>query len=123
MMGRCCLAECRARGDAEWSGSLGVGPPGRRSRSPAADLDRRGRQEDRSSMGDVIALPLPCAVALPDVRGEHRAMQVTWHERDNVFVVSMWRSGSCVASVHLAPAEAAALIGALADGLAGRPRA
>ena len=73
-------------------------------------------------MGDVIALPLPGAVALPDVRGEHRAMQVTWHERDNVFVVSMWRSGCCVASVHLAPAEAAALIGALADGLSGRSR-
>ena len=90
---------------------------------PVAHLDRRGRREDRSSMGDVIALPLPGAVALPDVRGEHRAMQVTWHERDSVFVVSMWRSGCCVASVHLAPVEAAALIGALADGLAGRSRA
>ena len=74
-------------------------------------------------MGDVIALPLPRAVALPDVRGQHRAMQVTWHERDDVFVVSMWRSGSCVASVQLAAAEAAVLIGALAEGLAGRQRA
>ena len=73
-------------------------------------------------MGDVIALPLPGAVALPDVRGDHRALQVTWHARGGVFVVSTWRAGVCVASVHLAPAEAAALIGALAEGLAASPR-
>jgi hypothetical protein len=73
-------------------------------------------------MGDVIALPLPGAIALPDVRGQHRALQVTWHERDEVFVLSSWRTGSCVASVHLAPAEASALIAALAEGLAGRSR-
>lgn len=73
-------------------------------------------------MGDVIALPLPGAVALPDVRGERRALQVTWHERDQVMVLSIWRTGSCVATVHLAPGEAAALIGALADGLAGAHR-
>ena len=71
-------------------------------------------------MGDVIALPLPGAVALPDVRGEHRALQVTWHERDRVFVLSTWRAGVCVASVHLSRAEAAELIGTLADGLADR---
>lgn len=71
-------------------------------------------------MGDVIALPLPGALSLPDVRGEHRALQVTWHERTGVFVVSVWRAGACVASAHLAPAEAGALIGALADGLATR---
>lgn len=69
-------------------------------------------------MGDVIALPLPGALSLADVRGEHRALQVTWHERTGVFVVSIWRAGSCVASVHLAPAEAGTLIAALADGLA-----
>jgi hypothetical protein len=73
-------------------------------------------------MGDVIALPLPGAVALPDVRGQHRALQVTWHEHGEVFVLSSWRAGSCVASVHLAPAEASALIAALAEGLAGRSR-
>ncbi|MBX9246665.1 hypothetical protein ICW40_17890 [Actinotalea ferrariae] len=69
-------------------------------------------------MGDVIALPLPGATALPDVRGEHRALQVTWHEHDGVFVMSTWRLGQCVASVRLAPAEAAALVAVLADGLA-----
>jgi hypothetical protein len=73
-------------------------------------------------MGEVIALPLPSAVALSDVRGQHRALQVTWHERGGVFVLSTWRAGQCVASVHLAPAEAAALIAALAEGLAGTTR-
>lgn len=73
-------------------------------------------------MGDVIALPLAGAVALPDVRGEHRALQVTYHERGDMFVLSTWRTGVCVASVHLAPAEAAALIGTLADALADRTR-
>ena len=71
-------------------------------------------------MGEVIALPLAGAAALSDVRGQHRALQVTWHESDGVFVVSTWRFGRCVASVRLAPADAAVLIGTLADGLARR---
>lgn len=71
-------------------------------------------------MGDVVMLPLRGSTALPDVRGQQRALQVTWHERDDVVVVSTWRAGSCVASVRLAPAQAAALIAALADGLAAR---
>lgn len=69
-------------------------------------------------MGDVVAFPLGGAAALPDVRGEHRALQVSWHDKDRVFVVSTWRLGQCVATVRLAPSEAAALIGTLADGLA-----
>ena len=71
-------------------------------------------------MGEVIALPLAGTTALPDVRGEHRALQVSWHERDDVFVVSIWRAGTCSATVRLAPGDAAELIGALADGLARR---
>ena len=69
-------------------------------------------------MGDVVALPLPGAIALPDVRGDHRALQLTWHEQDQVFVISIWRTGSCVASVRLARSEAASLISTLAEGLA-----
>ncbi len=69
-------------------------------------------------MGDVVVvLPLGRSVALPDVRGQHRALQVTWHDDDAVFVLSTWRGGRCVATVRLAPTEAAALVGALADGL------
>ncbi|WP_188037689.1 hypothetical protein [Actinotalea sp. JY-7885] len=68
-------------------------------------------------MGDVVALPLPGATALPDLRGERRALQVTWHEEDAVVVVSTWRQGQCVASVRLSATEAAALVSVLADGL------
>ena len=39
-----------------------------------------------------------------------------------MFVVSIWRTGGCVASVRLARTEAAALITALAEGLADAPR-
>lgn len=60
------------------------------------------------------------AAALPDARGGHRALQVTWHDDDGVVVVSSWRHGRCVASVRLTADEAAALIGTLAHGLARR---
>lgn len=71
-------------------------------------------------MGEVVVLPLAGAAALPDVRGEHRALQVSWHPTDDVFVVSVWRFGRCVATVRLAPKDAAALVGTLAEGLAQR---
>lgn len=72
-------------------------------------------------MGDVVAMPLRGSTALPDARGEQRALQVTWHDRDDVVVISTWRAGSCVATVRLDPGQASALIAALADGLARRP--
>ena len=71
-------------------------------------------------MGELIALPLAATAVLPDARGEHRALQVTWHERDEVFVLSMWRGGQCSGTVRLEPEDAAALIGTLAEGLARR---
>ena len=74
------------------------------------------------AMGEVVALPLSRATALPDVRGEHRALEVTWHEQDDVVVVSVWRSGRGAGSIHLSPADAATLISALGDDLAPRER-
>jgi hypothetical protein len=71
-------------------------------------------------MGEVIAMPLVGAAALPDVRGDHRALQVRYHERDDVFVLSVWRGGECGGTVRLSPQDAAALIGTLAEGLARR---
>ncbi|MCU1432512.1 MAG: hypothetical protein JWP95_1617 [Actinotalea sp.] len=75
-------------------------------------------------MGDVVALPLAssrtAAAVLPDARGEHRALQVTWHTSDDVVVLSMWRGGQCSGTVRLSPEDAAALIGTLAEGLARR---
>lgn len=72
-------------------------------------------------MGELIALPLSGSTVLPDARGEHRVLQVTWHPDDDVFVVSTWRAGQCVASTRLTPTNAAALISALSEGLARRP--
>ena len=71
-------------------------------------------------MGEVIALLQAGTAVVPDARGQHRALQVTWHERGDVFVVSLWRAGRCTGTVHLSPADAAALISALAEGLARR---
>lgn len=71
-------------------------------------------------MGDVIALPQAPTTALPDVRGDHRALQATWHERDDVFVMSLWRGGTCTGTVRLSPADAAELVATLAHGLAAR---
>ena len=70
-------------------------------------------------MGELITMPLAGSVALPDVRGEHRTLQVTWHGGERVVVLSTWRFGRCVATVRLSRQEVAALIGLLAEGLAG----
>jgi hypothetical protein len=69
-------------------------------------------------MGEVVALPLSRAIVRPDVRGERRALQVTWHEQDGVVVVSVWRCGRCAGSIRLSPADAATLISVLGDDLA-----
>jgi hypothetical protein len=71
-------------------------------------------------MGEVLAFPLQGTTVLSDVRGQGRALQVTWHEHDDVFVVSVWRSGQCAGSIRLTPQDAATLIGSLGEGLARR---
>ena len=78
-------------------------------------------------MGEVVALPARAAAqlgtraAIPDVRGEHRALQVSWHDDGDVVVLSTWRFGRCVATVRLTRDEAAALVATLAAGLATTP--
>lgn len=71
-------------------------------------------------MGEVVVLGLGTSTVLPDARGEQRALQVTWHDRQGVVVLSTWRAGVCVATVHLTRDQAAELIARLADGVAGR---
>lgn len=102
--------------------------PGPRPLVPQVRAARHGavlwtRPTSRSivlAMGEVVALPLSSATVLPDVRGGHRALQVTWHDQDDVVVVSVWRSGRCAGSIRLSPADAATLISALGDDLAPR---
>lgn len=70
-----------------------------------------------SEQGRVLALPTGGAV-VPDARGEHRWMRVTWHDEAGVVVLSLWREGSCAATVRVARTDVPALVTALVEGLA-----
>lgn len=48
-----------------------------------------------------------------------RALRVSWHVEQRCVVLSTWKDGRCTGSARLCPGEAAALVGQLADGLAG----
>jgi hypothetical protein len=71
-------------------------------------------------MGEVVALARTGTTAVPDVRRDRRELQISWHEVDDVFVISLWRAGRCTGAVRIGPEAAAEVIGALADGLAER---
>jgi len=71
-------------------------------------------------MGEVVALARTGTTAVADARGDHRELQVSWHDADDVFVLSVWRAGRCTGAVRIGPEAAAEVIGALADGLAER---
>lgn len=53
-----------------------------------------------------------------DARGHDRAVRVSAHPREDVVNLSVWRDDLCVGSVRLRPAEVAALVAGLTDGLA-----
>ena len=53
-----------------------------------------------------------------DARDGRRALRVSWHAEPACVVLSLWRDDTCVGTVRLTPADAASLVGALADGLA-----
>jgi hypothetical protein len=53
-----------------------------------------------------------------DARGHHRAVRVSPHPQENVVNLSVWREDICVGTVRLHPADVAALIAGLSDGLA-----
>ena len=52
-----------------------------------------------------------------DARGHERAVRVSPHPRENVVNLSVWREDLCVGTVRLRPADVAALIAGLTDGL------
>ena len=58
-----------------------------------------------------------------DRRGEGRAVRVSAHAEAGFLVVSTWKAGACVGTVHLLPEEAAELVAGVAEALAelGRP--
>ncbi len=65
----------------------------------------------------VVALCAP-GRWLPDARGEDRALRVSWHAELDCVVLSTWRGDTCASTVRLDRAGAAALVAALAEGLA-----
>jgi hypothetical protein len=65
----------------------------------------------------VVPLP-PRGQWLPDARDGSRALRVSWHPDAGVVVLSHWHDDACTGTTRLTPAEAARLVGLLADGLA-----
>lgn len=53
-----------------------------------------------------------------DRRDDGRALRVTWHPVDDLFVLSTWHGGVCVSTVQLGRSDVPAVIAALAAGLA-----
>ncbi len=53
-----------------------------------------------------------------DLRGDGRGLSVSVHAESGFLLVSTWRRGACVSTVHLLPNEAAHLGAALAAGVA-----
>ena len=68
-------------------------------------------------MTNVVRLPVRGRWAW-DSRGANRAVRVSTHARENVVNLSVWRDDLCVGTVRLGPAEVAALVTGLAEGLA-----
>ena len=75
----------------------------------------------------VVPLPVPAPPpgrwTWESERGQTRAVRVSAHPEVGRIALSLWREDRCVGSVHLTPAEAAALTGKVAEALAGLPAA
>ena len=66
-------------------------------------------------MAGVLPLPTHGGVFLDD-RGEDRSLRVSWHPDagdDGIVVLSLWRSGACVATFRLAHDEVEDLVAVL----------
>ncbi|MEO7268165.1 MAG: hypothetical protein ABIW49_03035 [Knoellia sp.] len=53
----------------------------------------------------------------PDIRGDGRALRATWHQEQQVVVLSLWRNNVCVSTFRLAADEVPDLIALLRHGL------
>jgi hypothetical protein len=69
-------------------------------------------------MVEVTPLPANGSIFF-DPRDSRRSMRVSWHAEAGVFVISMWRDDSCVASFPLAAGEAARFVHTFVSSLAG----
>jgi hypothetical protein len=70
-------------------------------------------------VAEVTLLPAHGTVFM-DPRDAGRSLRLSWHAEAGMFVLSMWRGDSCLATFQLVPSEAARLVHdltrALADG-------
>lgn len=53
----------------------------------------------------------------PDLRGDGRSLRATWHQEQQVVVLSLWRNNVCVSTFRLAADEVPDLITLLRHGL------
>ena len=67
-------------------------------------------------MGAVRPIPRLGGV-LPDARGRGRALRVSWHQEDDLVVLSLWDGPRCTGTARLAAADVPALVEALQIGL------
>ena len=65
----------------------------------------------------VVPLP-PRGEWFADARDGGRALRASWHPELGCVVLSSWKGEVCVGTTRLAPADAARLVGVLAEGLA-----
>jgi len=64
-----------------------------------------------------IALPRTSEV-LSDARDGGRALRVSWHPTDDMFVLSLWRDDRCTGTFQLIRSDVPGLVTCLVDGLA-----
>ena len=56
-------------------------------------------------------------MVFPDLRGDGRSLRATWHQEQQVVVLSLWRNNVCVSTFRLSADEVPDLIGLLRQGL------
>jgi len=54
-----------------------------------------------------------------DQRQNGQMLRITWHEPEQLFVVSHWRDNVCVAATRIDVRDAGTIAGVLIDGLSG----
>jgi hypothetical protein len=66
----------------------------------------------------VAVRPLPRTGSIFfDARGADRALRVSWHEEEDLVVVSLWRDNVCTGSFRLAADDVPDLVDTLVDSL------
>jgi hypothetical protein len=68
-------------------------------------------------MTTVTVLP-PSGASFFDVRDGGRSLRITWHPTEDLFVLSVWRDGTCAATFQLDRAATPELINSLVESLA-----